>query len=227
MIRRMRRPLAALLALCVAVPAVALAADTDPRKRFTAADQAKARSLVLKRTDFVTGWKRSPASPESDLVCPGFNPDESDLTLTGEANGDFELSAGAAAAYSAGEVWASKSDALKSWARSNKPAVARCIGYFFRKSLETGDTTVKILSAGRMAFPKLAPRTAAFKVVARVTFTENGQTETVPFTIQALALGNGRGDVTFLAISPGTGLATTDLRAFATLLAKRLAAAKL
>ena len=80
--------------VCLAVPAVALAADTDPKKRITAADQAKARSIVLKRTDFAAGWKKVPASPDSDLVCPGFNPDESDLTLTGEAEADFEHTQG-------------------------------------------------------------------------------------------------------------------------------------
>jgi hypothetical protein len=224
----MGRPLAALLVLCVAVPAIALAADTDPKKRFTAADRTKARSIVLKRTDFAAGWKLTPPSPESDLVCPGFNPDESDLTLTGEGEANFDRAADGAVVYSYSEVWASKADALKSWARSDKPAVARCLGYAFRKGAEEEEgVQVKIVSAGRMAFPKLAPRTAAFKVVARVTFTDNGQTQTVPFTIQAFAFGNGRADATFAAITAGAGLAPADLRAFGTLLAKRLAAAKL
>ena len=49
----------------------------------------------------------------------------------------------------------------------------------------------------------------------------------MPFTLQVVVLGQGRGDTAFLAISPGTGLATADLLAFATLLAERLAAAKL
>lgn len=223
----LRRPLAALLALCLAIPAAALAADTDPKKRITPADQAKARSILLKSTDFVAGWKRTPATPESDFICPGFNPDESDLTLTGEAEADFERSGGGVAVYSYSEVWASKTDALKSWTRSDKPAAARCLGYAFRKGAESEGALVKIVSAGRMTFPKLAPRTAAFKVVARVTITESGQTQTVPIAIQAVALGRGRGDVSFAAISPGAGLTATDLRAFGKLLAARLAAAKL
>ena len=90
----MNRLLAALLVLCIAVPAVALAADTDPKKKITAADQAKARSMVFKRTDFAAGWKKVPPSPESDLTCPGFNPDESDLTLTGEAENGLRAHAG-------------------------------------------------------------------------------------------------------------------------------------
>ena len=223
----MRRRIAIFLIACLAVPAVALAADTDPKKRITPADQAKARSTILKLTDFAAGWKRAPASPESDETCPGFNPTEADLTLTGEAQAEFTHSQGLATVASYSEVYVSKADALKSWTRSDKPAVARCLGHFFQKGATDESTKVTIVSAGRMAFPKLAPRTAAFKVVARVTVTANGQTQTVPFALQFFALGQGRGDTAFLAISPGTGLASADLRAFGTLLAKRLAAAKL
>jgi hypothetical protein len=211
----------------VAIPAVALAADTDPKKRLNAADQAKARSIVLKRTDFAAGWKKVAPAPDSDAVCPGFNPDESDLTLTGEAEAEFEHAQGVASVSSFSEVFASKADALKSWTRSDKPALARCLGYFFRQAATEPGTQVKIISAGRMAFPKLAQRTLAVKVVARVTVTANGEAQTVPVTIQFVALGHGRGDTAMLAVSPGAGLAAADLRAFGQLLARRLAAAKL
>ena len=53
----MSRRLALVLLVVLAVPALALAADTDPKKRINPADQRKARSIVLKRTDFVAGWK--------------------------------------------------------------------------------------------------------------------------------------------------------------------------
>ena len=211
----------------MALPAVALAADTDPRKKITAADQAKARSILLKRTDFAAGWKKVPTTPDSDATCPGFNPDESDLTLTGEAESDFEHTQGLLSVASHSEVYATKADALKSWTRSDKPATARCIGYFFREGVTAEGTKVKIISAGRMAFPKLAPRTTAFKVVARLNVTDSGKTSTVPVTIQLIAFGQGRGDTAMLAISPGTGIPTADLRAFGQVLASRFAAAKL
>jgi hypothetical protein len=221
------RLLGALVVLCIAVPAVALAADTDPKKKITAADQAKARSIVLKRSDFAAGWKKVPPSPDSDATCPGFNPDESDLTLTGEAETNFEHTNGLLSVASFSEVYATKEDALKSWTRSDKPATARCIGYFFREGATDKNTKVKIVSAGRMAFPKLAPRTTAFKVVTRVTITQQGKTGTLPITIQFIAVGQGRGDTAMLAISPGSGIPTADLRAFGKELAARLAAAKL
>ena len=223
----MRRRLVVFLLVCLTVPAMALAADTDPKKRITPADQATSRSIVLKPTDFAAGWKRAPATPESDLVCPGFNPNSSDLTLTGETTVEFKHTQGLASIASVSEVFVSKADALKSWTRSDKPAVARCLGYFFREGATDANTQVKIVSAGRMAFPKLAPRTSAFKVAARVIVTSNGQAQTVPFTIQVLVFGQGRGDTALVAISPGTGLAMADLRGFGQLLATRLAAAKL
>jgi hypothetical protein len=221
----MRRSLAALLVLCIAVPAVALAADTDPKKKITAADRAKARSIVLRRADLGPGWKKVPPSPESDATCPGFNPDESDLTLSGEAEADFEQ--GLLLIASASEVFATKADALKSWARNDKPAVARCLGYLFQQGQTDKSTKVKIVSAGRVAFPKLAPRTAAFKVVARLTITDKGKKTTLPVTIQLLAFGQGRGDVSLLAIGPGLGIPIAALREFGKHFAARLAAAKL
>lgn len=224
----MRRLLLALAVLCIAVPAIALAADTDPKKRFTTADQATARSVLLKRTDFVAGWKRVAATPDSDATCPGFNPNESDLTLTGEAEANFEQPAGFPAVYTASEVWVSKGDALKSWARSDKPAIARCVAHFLRQGVEEAGGQVTIVSQGRMAFPKLAPRTSAFRVVARLVVEQQGQDPVkVPVTVHLVALGNGRGDATLMTMAFGTGVPATDLRAFATLMARRLAAAKL
>jgi hypothetical protein len=222
-----KRLLGALLALSIAIPAVALAGDTDPKKQITAADRAKARSMVLKRADFGAGWKQSPPVPDSDATCPGFNPDESDLTLTGEAEVVFEHAQGLLSVASYSEIYATKDDAVKSWTRSDKAATARCIGYFFREGATDKTTKVTIVSAGRMAFPKLAPRTTAFKVVARLAITNEGKTTTLPITIQFIAFGQGRGDTAMLAITPGTGIPTAALRTFGKVLAARLAAAKL
>jgi hypothetical protein len=221
------RLLAALLVLCIAVPAVALAADTDPKKKITAADQAKARSLLLKRTDLAAGWKKVPPSPDSDATCPGFNPDESDLTLTGEAESDFERLQGLLVVGTASEIFATKEDAVKSWTRSDKPATARCLGYFFKQGQTTKTTKVTIVSAGRMAFPKLAPRTTAFKVVARLAVTNEGETTTGLIAVQLVAFGQGRGDTSMFAITPGAGVPIAQLRPLGKLLAARLAAAKL
>jgi hypothetical protein len=227
-VRSVRRRLVVFLLVCLAVPAVALAADGEPKKKIVAADQRKAASLVLKRSDFLAGFKRTTTSDSGeDLDCAGYNPDQSDLTLTGEAETTFTHTGGFPSVYTFSNVFVSSKDALASWTRSVKPALARCLGEAFREAAAGDGASVKLVSAGRMAFPKLAPRTAAFKVVLRVTVTEKGETATVPFTIHVLALGHGRGDVGLMAMHPGVGLASADLREFGQLLASRLAAAKL
>ena len=62
----MKGAVAALLAACVAVPAIALAADGEPRKRIVPADQKRAAAVVLKRTDLAGGWKRVNTSDSGD-----------------------------------------------------------------------------------------------------------------------------------------------------------------
>ena len=225
----MRRLLLALLVLCVAVPAIALAAGTDPKKQLTTADQAKARSILPRRADFAAGWKKVPSTPDSDATCPGFNPNESDLTLTGEAEADFEHTQGVPAFYTASEVWKTKADALKSWSRSAKPAVARCLAHFLQEGIggEPG-AKLAIVSQGPFAFPKVAPRTIALRVVARLTVTKAGEAPvSVPLTVHLIGLGHGRGDVSLLAMSFGAGVPVAELRAFAQITERRMAAAKL
>jgi hypothetical protein len=224
----MPRVLVALVFLCIAIPAIALAADTDPQKRITRADQAKARSVLLKRTDFVAGWKLQPPTPDSDLTCPGFNPDESDLTLSGEGEADFKHPQGFPVVYSSSEVWATKADALASWTRSTKPAVARCMAYFMKMGAEDEGGKLTVVSQGTIAFPKVAPRTVAYRVVARMTIAEAGhEPVTIPLTLHLIGLGNGRGDVGLMAMGIGAGVPVADLRFFAKLTAARLAAARL
>ncbi len=218
----MRRRLAIVLAACLAVPALALAADGEPKKRIVPADQKRAAALVLKRADFAAGWKRVRTPDEGeDLRCPGFAPDESDLTLTGESETEFEHADGLYVG-SFSNVYVSDADARASWTRSVKPAVARCVAHFFRQGASAGGAKVAILTQGRMAFPRVAPRTAAFRVTARVTLTDAGESVTVPFAIHLIALGQGRGDIGLIAMSPGSGIPAADLRAFAKLLASRL-----
>ena len=220
----MKGAVAALLAACVAVPAIALAADGEPRKRIVPADQKRAAAVVLKRTDLAGGWKRvnTSDSGDDDTKCPGFDPDESDLTLTGEAESEFESTDGGRYITSFSELYATRKDALASWSRSAKPALARCIAYFFRQGVEKEGGTVKVVSQGRIAFPRVAPRMIALRVAMRVSFTQNGQTTTTPFTIHLVGVGRGRGDVGLMAMGPGGGIPVTQLRAFARLMHLRM-----
>jgi hypothetical protein len=223
------RRLALLLVVALAVPALALAAGTDPKRQLNAADQRKAASIVLKRSDFVAGWRKAASTPDngSDYDCAGYSPDQSDLTLTGDAQADFVAAQGFPTISSTANVYKTRSQAAAAWSRSDKPALAPCAAKVLKQEIEKDGGKVAIVKAGKIAFPKLAPRTSAYRIAFNVTMTSAGQTRTVPFTVHMVVLGHGRGDVTLLAFALGSGIPQAELRAFAKLSAARLAAAKL
>lgn len=224
----MRRRLLLFALTVLALPALALAAATDPTKQIDPVDQRKAASIVLKRPDvIVPGWKKVAVIPNgaANPGCPGYNPDQSDLILTGESANNFER--GETRVGLESSVFKTRSDALASWTRTVKPALAPCLARLLTQAVEAVGGKAAIVRSGQIAFPKLAPRTAAFRVSMSVGSTQAGKTTTVPFTVHVIALGNGRGDATLVTFGVGSGISSADLRAFAKLVAARLAAAKL
>lgn len=225
----MSRRLVVTFLVALALPALALANHTDPKKQISPGDQRKAASIALKRSDFVTGWKKQPNTPDSNDHdnCPGYDPNQSDLVLTGEVEAEFASGGGIPSVSSVVNVYKTKSDAVAAWTRSSKPALAPCLGRLFKQAIEEEGGKATVVTSGRLAFPKLAPRTDAYRIVISITVTDGGKQTKVPVTVHFVALGHGRGDAVLLAIGPGTGIAVADLRAFAKLTAARLAAAKL
>ena len=224
------RRLAPLLVALLAVPALALAADTDPKRKITPADERKASAIVLKRADLAAGWKKttSPSTDDDDLTCPYYNPKGSDLTLTGDAESEFEQAGGFPSVYSYADLYVTPRDAAAAWARTVKPAAARCFAEYFRKeSAKDPSTKVTVVKAGAIAFPKVAPRTAAFRIALKLAVTQDGQTQTVPLTLHIVAVGRGRAEAGLMTFAPSPGVGAADLRAFAGLLAARMKAAGL
>jgi hypothetical protein len=193
--------LIATIAFAGLVTGVALAANPhDPQKRFTAADQAYARSLVLKRADLPgTGWKGEKSTDDSS-TCKSFNPDESKLVETGEQESlEFTRSGGFVTSMAA--VFRTKKDAETSWNLEVKPQVLNCLAEGLAQT-STGGATVKIASRGKLAFPHLAPRTAAFYV--RLAFNVQG----IKFAadLHFVCLGSGRANLAMMTLSPGKPL---------------------
>jgi len=221
------RRLALLLLVAFAVPALALAADSDPRRKINAADERKAAAVVLKRGDFSAGWKKVASSADDDdLVCSYYAPKGSDLTLTGDAEAEFEQTGGFPSVYSYADVYATAKDATAAWTRTVKPAAARCFAETFQKESAADPTTkVTVVKHGAIAFPKVAPRTAAFRIALKLAVTENGQTQTVPLTLHIVVVGRGRAEAGLLTFAPSPGVAAADLRGFGKLLADRMKAA--
>ena len=224
----MARRLAIVLAACLVVPALALAAGTDPTKQINPVDQRKAASIVLKKADFpAAGWTKVPNNGSGKLSCPGYDPDESDLILTGEAEAGFASGTGIPSFNSFSNVYKTERDALASWTRSVKPALASCVARTLKNGFAQSGAKVAIMSQGQIAFPKFAPRTAAYRVVFNVGYTEAGKTTTVSFVVYLIALGNGRGDAGLMVVAVGKSIPGADLRAFANVIAGRLATSKL
>ena len=169
----------------------ALAAAGDPIKRHTPADTAKARSIVFKRADLGAGWRRdtSPETENDAPRCSYFRIDESDLVETGYAEATFNHSSGATIGSEA-SIYRTVANAQATWRRHVRIALARCLADEIRKEAVKDGDTLRIVSAARLAFPRVSPRTAAFRIVARLT--PKGRTTAIPVTWDLVFLERGR-----------------------------------
>src|SRR5918994_2658674 len=123
--RIVQRLLAVVLLLLLAASGTALADHLDPKKRIRAADQAKARAMLLRKSDLGPGFIAQPTNtPDTHLTCKGL--DESDLTVTGEAESPT-WAQGVGFVASAANVYATVADANASWARGARGAGTRCL----------------------------------------------------------------------------------------------------
>ena len=192
----------------------AVAATGDPVEQHTRADMAKARASMLRLSDLGTGWKAVTVKGEPD--CRSFHPDESDLVETGAANRLF--GAGGSRVGSSAVLYRTTKQALASWRRTVKAAELNCALEGLRSSLPAGAraTTVRL---GRLAFPSLAPRTAAFRMVTRVTGLPQGS---ILLYTDVIVLGRGRTIAGLLTGNPGSPVPVTAERNLAAIVALRM-----
>jgi hypothetical protein len=162
--------LAGLLSLLVA----SFAAARDPRDERVAlrsADVALAQRVALKSGDLGGAWQplSVPQSGEGErLTCPGFNPDLSRFTITGQARTAFYQRTGASA-VSVVEVFRSRADAVGDFRAAAKPIVVRCLKAQLERDLRDRvpvDVTVPV--ARVVPAPRVGEHRMAFRIVARV-----------------------------------------------------------
>ncbi len=192
-----RRLVTAAAALVLAVATgTASAARGDPQKELTPADQARARSMLLKRSDLGPGFKATrQSSAGGDLYCKAL--DESDLTVTGDAESpSFER--GVVTARSAAQVYESLADATASWRRGTSAAGLRCARDVLRRGFARAGITLE--SYKPIPFPDVAQRTAAYRAVVSAT----SQGVKVRLVIDFVALMHSRAQVAlfFSGLSP-------------------------
>jgi hypothetical protein len=175
------------------VPA-ALASDGEPQKRLTKADQAKARAIVLHRSDFPAGWIAKPNTNTSQDSprCSSYNPDQSDLIETGDVDSpDFTRADGSLVSSSVG-IFKTAKMARTGYARVARPQLASCFGELFKKG--AAPATVQLLKVGPLAFRRLGDHSNAYRLTANVTV----QGVTIPVAIDIVTFNRGRVDVAMI-----------------------------
>ena len=172
----MRISLAAVLALVLA--GSALADHLDPQKRIRAADQARAKAMLLRQSD-VPGFRQLPSSGASaHLTCRAL--DESDLTATGDAEAPrFALSV--SSITSSSTVYATRTDAATSWRRGTSVAGTRCLREELGRAF--AGQGARVVSLRRVSFPALAQRSAAYRLTLQGTAQGQSITAYVDFVV--------------------------------------------
>jgi hypothetical protein len=146
------------LALLLAAASTALA--SEPKQRINPADQARARAMLLKQADVGIGYRavRTGSSAGADVSCTAL--DDSDLTVTGEADSP-KLTSGLQTIGSIAEIYATVRDANASWRRITSAAAFQCIADTLRRIARS--TGLHHVSFRKVPFPALAPRTIAYR----------------------------------------------------------------
>jgi hypothetical protein len=212
------RLLAALL--LAAVLASATVAATDPRleqRRLRPADVALAKRTNLRLSELARGWARYTAPTSgSSTRCPGYSPDLSRFTITGEAHANFRHPTGFAIS-SAVQVYPSRAQAAADFRAGAKPGLTRCLARLFETDFARGaggrGTT---LSSRMVASPRIGERAAWYRVVGRLTV--RGVTARVHMDVLAFQVGRSQAAI----VSAGLGGPIRDQLALGRMLAARM-----
>jgi hypothetical protein len=206
-----------LLLLPLAGSTAALADHLDPQKLIRVADQAKARAMLIRKSDLGPGAVAQPRStPDTHLTCEGL--DESDLTLTGEAESPM-WTQGVGFVASVANVYATVSDANASWARGTRGAGTRCLRAQLADEFATQGVALESLQ--KVPFPRVAERTVAY----RVTLSGTVQGTTVRVVIDLVVLKHSRAQAALYFGSVFAPPVKADEVALARVTARRMATA--
>lgn len=206
------------IAFVLTVAGIAAASRGDPKQEIRPADQARAKAMLLRRGDLNAAYKRINVSNSDYPYCKVL--DESDLVLTGQAETPlFGLDAGlfVETVNSIGQVYKTEAQNAASWRRGTSAAGSKCIEVDMRRELKPSGFT--FVSFRRLAFPRVAPHVAAY----RVTFSY--RRSDLRLTLDLVALRNGRAQPhIYFAGGPSAYSRDEEVR-LARIVARRTAAA--
>jgi hypothetical protein len=182
---------------------LASAATADKEQiHLTAAGQAAARAVVIRKADLGTaaGWtggtKKPTESPSPK--CSGYEPKQSDLVKIGDAESEWKN--GPLTLDSEAQVLRTAAMVRLDWKRSVlDPHVVPCLRQVFAKALPPN---TKVVSVRRVSFPVLATYSRAYRLVADIT---TGTTKVRMFS-DIVLVGRGRTEVTLTVTAPYVGV---------------------
>ena len=205
--------------------AAAWASGTDKEPRhYTAADQALARSIVIKLSDLgsTTLWHGGARKPDTSAepTCPNFNPRQSDIVITGDAESVFEYTAAAVQYDSEAQVLRTANMVQLDWQRSVKqPTLLPCLRSILTKSLSSSE---HLVSMAKITVPQIATFTAEYRIVIDVRSAS--PPETIRTMIDELLIGRNRTELSLTTSAPYSArvpIQKSELR-LARLLASRI-----
>jgi hypothetical protein len=194
------------------------ASHQDPQKRLTPADNVRARAMLLTRADLPPGFQAQRGSSDDPHVACAPSVSESDLTLTGEADGK-QFALGPVFISSAAQVYRSTADANASWKRATSAAGVGCATSVLRR--EFAKQQIRLVSLRPIAFPRVAQRTVAY----RVRLSADTAQGAVEVFLDVVALLHGRAHASIVVGTPLVPPQRVDELRFARLVAGRMAAA--
>jgi hypothetical protein len=182
---------AALIGLACTASALA----DSPTVRITSADQAEASALLLHRSDFGAGWRggQVQTAPLTAPNCPGFDPKESDLVVTGHADARYSFPPAGVELDQDVQVLKSAAMVEKDFARSISPLLGRCIGYQLRRLRN-------VVSAPVEQIP--FPATGSVSAVYRAKITLKGGGAHGSLLSDYVFFGQGRVEYEFTVVAP-------------------------
>ena len=206
----MQRLLVVALLAGLICSSAALAARGDPDKQIRPADQARAKTMLLRPADFNPAFTARPSSSggSGDFYCAAL--DESDLTLTGEARSQ-SFTATTEYVTSTSYVYASRSDSNASWRRGTSAAGEQCLRVGLRGQFQ--GTGVQLVSFRQLSFPTRGQRSAAYRAIA----TQQG----LRLYLDVVAMQVSRAQAAVIYVSALSPPPPSELRRLTGLVAKR------
>ena len=187
----------ALLAGVVALLWTGAALADNPTVHLTETDQAKAAASLLRLHDFGMGWSGG-AKAAGKLTaprCPGFDPKESDLVVSGHAAAHFAYGRGAVTLDQDTQVLETPEAVRTDFARTIKPKLAECLAYQLKQA---GKGQVVSAEVRRLPFPALGTVSAAY----RATLVLRAGSRLVKFVNDFVFVGEGRLEYSLSIVAP-------------------------